>query len=110
MILRSLSAVSAFTALSSSCGVAANASLKCVNAFLTFSIPNGFYSAPGLASEIIYAAGNATGITVQYLSSQGVMLFTNTPLFSMIINSAQLAPLLGFPTSVKASQSTRHFC
>ena len=68
--------------------------------FLTFSIPNGFYSAPGLASEIIYAAGNATGITVQYISSQGGMLFTNTPLFSMIINSTQLAPLLGFPTSV----------
>ena len=39
MILSSLSAVSALTALSSSSGVAANASLKWVNAFCTFSIP-----------------------------------------------------------------------
>jgi len=68
--------------------------------FLTFSIPNGFYSAPGLATEIIYAAGNATGVSVQYVSNEGHMLFTNTSAFSMIINTAQLAPLLGFPTSV----------
>ena len=66
---------------------------------LTFSIPNGFYSAPGLASELVYAAGNATGVSVQYISNQGVMLLTNVSPFNMVINSTQLAPLLGFPVS-----------
>ena len=68
--------------------------------FLTFSIPVGFYTAPGLASEIVYAASNATGITSQYISSSGTILFTNVSPFSIIINTNQLAPLLGFPTSV----------
>lgn len=67
---------------------------------LTFSIPNGFYSAPGLASELVFAAGNATGVNFQYVSNEGKMLFTNTSTFNMIINSAELAPLLGFPPSV----------
>jgi len=68
--------------------------------FLTFSIPNGFYSAPGIASELIYAAGNATGVSVQYISNEGIMLFTNVSPFSMVISSSELAPLLGFPQSV----------
>jgi len=73
---------------------------------LTFSIPNGFYSAPGLATELIYAAGNATGVSVQYVSSEGVMLFTNTSAFSMVINSTELAPLLGFPKSIVGTTLT----
>jgi hypothetical protein len=71
-----------------------------VGGLLTFSIPNGFYSAPGLASELVFALGNATGINVQYVSNEGKMLFTNTSVFNMVINSAELAPLLGFPASV----------
>jgi len=67
---------------------------------ITFSIPNGFYSASGLASEIGMAAGNATGVSVQYISNEGKMLFTNTSTqFKMIINTTELAPLLGFSTS-----------
>jgi hypothetical protein len=68
--------------------------------FVKFSIPNGFYSAAGLASEIVMAAGNATGVSVQYITNEGKMLFTNTSTqFKMIINTTELAPLLGFSTS-----------
>ena len=80
-----------------------------VNGLLTFSIPNGFYSAPGLATELVYAAGNATGISVQYVSNEGIMLFTNASVFNMVINTAEVAPILGFPTSVVGQVLSSNF-
>jgi len=74
--------------------------------YLTFSVPNGFYSAPGLTTELGYAFGNATGVSVQYISNEGKMLFTSTTSFNFIINTTELAPLLGFPVSAVGAIQT----
>jgi hypothetical protein len=70
----------------------------------SFSIAQGFYGASGLATEITNAVGNATAITASYLSSEGKFLFTRTTAaagpFTMSINTAETARLLGFPASV----------
>jgi hypothetical protein len=69
----------------------------------SFSIAQGFYGASGLATELTNAVGNASAITVSYLSSEGKFLFTRavaTGPFTMCIRTAQAANLLGFPASV----------
>jgi hypothetical protein len=69
----------------------------------SFSIAQGFYGASGLATELTNAIGNASAITVSYLSSEGKFLFTRavaTGPFTMCIRTAETANLLGFPSSV----------
>ena len=69
-----------------------------------FSIAQGFYGASGLATEITNACGNASAITVSYLSSEGKFLFTRSTAtsgpFSMAINTTEAAKLLGFSSGV----------
>jgi hypothetical protein len=69
----------------------------------SFSVAQGFYGASGLATEITNAIGNVTAITASYLSSEGKFLFTRASgvgPFTMSINTAEAANLLGFPASV----------
>ena len=65
-----------------------------------FSIPQGFYGAAGLASEITFASSNITGVAAQFLGNEGKYLFTSANPFSMRINTVETARLLGFPSSV----------
>ena len=68
-----------------------------------FSVAQGFYGASSLATEITNAIGNVTAITASYLSSEGKFLFTRASgvgPFTMSINTAEAANLLGFPASV----------
>lgn len=68
------------------------------NTLHSFSIPNGFYSAGGLASEIESAINFETGINVAYLSNEGRYLFTRSnvsPAFDFKPTST-LATLMGF--------------
>lgn len=44
----------------------------------TFSVPPGFYSGPGLASELTGVLSGATGVTVTWLQNEGKFLFTRT--------------------------------
>ena len=69
-----------------------------------YSIPTGFYSASGLATELTNAASNNTGgLSVTYNSSQGKFLFkraknpSNT--FTMNVMSSSLATMLGLTAS-----------
>ena len=69
-----------------------------------FSVPSGFYGASSLATEITNAISNTSGITVTYITSEGKFLFTRTIAslgpFSMTINTAEAAKLLGFSNAV----------
>lgn len=69
----------------------------------TFSIPEGFYGATGLASSITNASSNVSGVTVTYLVNEGKMLFardtTTTGPFGLYIRTNEMAGLLGFDTS-----------
>lgn len=63
-----------------------------------FSIPSGFYSASGLASEIQTAVSNSTSISASYLTNEGKFLFsrpTSGNTFSMFTSSEELSSLLG---------------
>jgi hypothetical protein len=61
-----------------------------------FSMPPGFYGASGLATELTYTINTDTGITVQYLQSEGKFLFTKTGApFTMNVLSTELASMLG---------------
>ena len=67
-----------------------------------FSVPQGFYGAQGLAQEITFASSNITGINVSFLGNEGKFLFTRAVAlgpFSMEIQTAEAARLLGFPTT-----------
>ena len=66
------------------------------------SIPPGFYSGTGLASEITNAISNISGITTTYLTNEGKFLFTrssNDP-FSIQVNSSELRTMLGVDSGV----------
>jgi len=68
------------------------------NTLHSFSIPDGFYSASGLAAEIENAINYETGVNVTYLSNEGKYLFTRSnvnPAFDLK-PSATLATLMGF--------------
>ena len=69
----------------------------------TFSIPPGFYSGPGLATELTGVLSGATGITVTWLSNEGKFLFsrsTGTGDFDVKVISQELANALGFTVNV----------
>lgn len=64
---------------------------------VTFSLPPGFYSGPGLAMELTAAVINVTGITVTYLQCEGEFVFTRSGnTFSLKVTSLELSKMLGF--------------
>ena len=67
-----------------------------------FSIPPGFYSSSGLATEIQNAVNNTCSLSITYLQNEGKYLFsrpTSGNTFSMHVNSNVVADLLGFGAS-----------
>ena len=75
----------------------------------TFSIPPGFYSASGLATELTNATSNNAGMSVTYISSQGKFLFkrpTATGAFTMNVTSNNLATMVGLTASTMINSST----
>jgi hypothetical protein len=74
----------------------------------TFSLPNGFYSANGLAAEVQNAIEPVTNVSVTYLSNEGKYLFSRPTAdpngnFTLTLSST-LATLMGF-TSTSAGTS-----
>ena len=74
----------------------------------TFSLPNGFYSANGLAAEVQNAIEPVTNVSVTYLSNEGKYLFSRPTTdpngnFTLTLSST-LATLMGF-TSTSAGTS-----
>ena len=66
----------------------------------TFSIPTGFYSAGGIASEITNAINLTTGITLAYLGNEGRFIWYKlTEPFTVAINTVELATILGMQDS-----------
>jgi hypothetical protein len=69
-----------------------------------FSVPQGFYGASGLATEITNAVSNITSLSVSYLSNEGKFLFARNSSapgpFTMCIRTAEAANLLGFPQAI----------
>ena len=66
------------------------------------SIPPGFYSGTGLASEITNAISNICGITSTFLPNEGKFLFTrsSTSPFSIQVNTDEMRTMLGFDSGV----------
>lgn len=66
------------------------------------SIPPGYYTGSGLASEITNAISNISNITTTFLSNEGKFLFTrpSTNPFSIQVNSAELRNMLGMVSGV----------
>ena len=74
----------------------------------TFSLPNGFYSANGLAAEVQNAIESVTNVSVTYLSNEGKYLYSRPTTdpngnFTLTLSST-LATLMGF-TSTSAGTS-----
>ena len=74
----------------------------------TFSLPNGFYSASGLAAEVQNAIEPVTNVSVTYLSNEGKYLLSRPTTdpngnFTLTLSST-LATLMGF-TSTSAGTS-----
>ena len=74
----------------------------------TFSLPNGLYSANGLAAEVQNAIEPVTNVSVTYLSNEGKYLFSRPTTdpngnFTLTLSST-LATLMGF-TSTSAGTS-----
>lgn len=64
-----------------------------------FSIPQGFYSGPSLATELQNSVSNLTDLSISYLVNEGKFLFTrptSTATFSLYSNTSELSSLLGF--------------
>lgn len=61
----------------------------------TFSIPGGFYSGSGLATELTNAINTVSGVTVTYLQNEGKFLFTKATSFDLDINTSEMRNLLG---------------
>ena len=68
----------------------------------TFSLPNGFYGATGLANYITQASSNVTGVTCNYLQNEGKFLFTRASTigpFGFYSNTNELSRMIGFEDS-----------
>ena len=77
-----------------------------VSNLVYFSIPQGFYNASGIASEIQAAVSNITDISIVFLPNEGkFMLSRFTGAFSMYIPSFELAHVLGFNLTGNAVSS-----
>lgn len=77
------------------------------DAYIYFSIPEGFYSGSGLATEITNAVNNLTNVTVNYLSNEGKFLFSrptaSSGTFSLIINTTEMQDVLGLSSETNSS-------
>lgn len=63
----------------------------------SMNISPGFYSATGIQNEI--QCRLPVGANVTWLSNEGKFLFTSPNLFTLSVNNASLATMLGFTTS-----------
>jgi len=75
----------------------------------TFSLPNGFYSANGLAAEVQNAIEPVTNVSVTYLSNEGKYLFSRPTTdpngnFTLTLSSA-LATLMGFTSTTTGTSA-----
>jgi hypothetical protein len=72
------------------------------------TIPIGFYSASGLATEIVNASYTDSNVSISYLSNEGKFFFTRNTGFTMNVMTEELSSLLGFsfPCSVNAIDSS----
>lgn len=74
---------------------------------VTFSLPPGFYSGTGLATELTAAITNVTGITVSYLQNEGEFAFTRTGnTFALTVTSTELSKMLGFSNATTYTSTT----
>ena len=67
-----------------------------------FSVPPGFYSSYGLATEIQNAINNTCSVSITYLQNEGKYIFsrpTSGNAFSMYVSSNVVADLLGLDAS-----------
>lgn len=75
----------------------------------TFSIPVGFYSGPGLATELTSAISGATGCSVTYLQNEGKFLITRpiaTGTFDVTAITQEMADILGFTMGTTVNSQT----
>ena len=72
----------------------------------TFSIPEGFYSGSGLATELTNAINTLSGVTVSYLHNEGKFLFTKSSSFNLVVNNAEMRNLLGISTTDSITSDT----
>jgi hypothetical protein len=80
-----------------------NVTSNATDGLTQFSIPQGFYNASTLASELTQAVGNVTGITVSYLGAEGKFLLSRPVAqnnFASNILSSELATMMGFDNNV----------
>jgi len=75
----------------------------------TFSLPNGFYSANGLAAEVQNTIEPVTNVSVTYLSNEGKYLFSRPTTdpngnFTLTLSSA-LATLMGFTSTTTGTSA-----
>lgn len=68
----------------------------------TFSIPPGFYSSDGIATELQNAVRNKSNVSVEYLNNEGKFLLSTglANIFTTNVHSAELSKILGFPTGI----------
>ena len=63
-----------------------------------FSIPEGFYSGSGLATELTNAVNSTSSVTITYLQNEGKFLFTKASSFTLVLTNAEMGNLLGLGT------------
>ena len=69
-----------------------------------FSIPKGFYSSSGMATELTQAIGPVSGVTVSFLPNEGLFVFYKAASsFSLTINSIDLSEIVGIPIGTYSS-------
>ena len=91
------------TGIFSVSNVSSNNTPQVLGDLSTFSLPQGFYGATGLATYMAGACSNVCGISVSYLQNEGKFLFTRpTSLgpFGLHSNTQEMTRLLGFDDTV----------
>lgn len=73
----------------------------------TFSVPQGFYSGPGLAQELTSTLLGSTGVTVTYLQNEGKFLFTRTGnSFKVVSLTDEMSSVLGLSNGTSQTVAT----
>ena len=72
----------------------------------SLSIPNGIYTSNTLVTALNSVM---TGVTLTYLSAQGLMFFGGAAPFTLQVNFSDLATLLGLPVGSYSSSTTDTF-
>jgi hypothetical protein len=79
--------------------VSSNNATQVLGDLSTFSLPQGFYGATGLASYMADASSNVCGISVSYLQNEGKFLFTRPTAygpFGLYSNTQEMTRMMGF--------------